>query len=248
MLKKAAPWIVLAAGAVGAALRRIQLGLPDEATGFFPRSAPVSVALAVLSLLAAVLIILFCATRPASRASGCEQVFAMSTAEYILYFVCGGVLGAQGVYVFLNRSGATDVIFGILACVSGAAVILFTLAMKNGQKQDGLATICAVPPVFGCFWLAALYKGYSAEPQILLFCYEALAIAAAAVSAYYAEGYVCARPRPRTAAAASLIAVYFAAVALAGLSFPYTVVMAAAGVLSFLNARKILASLGAQRR
>jgi len=236
-LKKAVPFAWLAAGAGGFFLRRSQLmTIFDPQTGFAEKGAPVSAALTALSVVMIALAVVFAAFQKINETE-CVRVFRFDSVSCAVYMLGGLAAAAAGVLWIIGRDSLIEFIMGILAALGGIAVILFGISMKRREVMGGLSTIYAVPALFFCLWLAVIYKDNAGNPQVVEFSYEALGAAAAAVSMYYAEGYVCGRVRPRAALCAGLIAVFFMCTAAANFDTLSEKLMAASAIVtSFVNA------------
>lgn len=95
------------------------------------------------------------------------------------------------------------VLAGLCICCHGA----FCLAKKEGRPPSALLLV----PVFCmCVRLIYVFKGWSADPSIVDYIYELLAIIFITLSLFFTGGFLFDASRPRATGAVSLCGVYFA--------------------------------------
>lgn len=244
MLKKAVPFAWLAAGVGGFLLRRKQLmTIFDPETGFAEPGAGVSTVLLVLSVAVTVLAAVFAFMQKKEAEADCVKVFCFGKLPFAVYMLSGAAIAVAGILFVLARESLIDLIMGILAAISGIAVILFAWSMLQKKIIGGLASLFAVPTLVFCLWLAIIYKNNAGNPQIIEYSYEALGIAAAAVSMYFAEGYVCGRVRHRSAILSGLLTIYFLCVSIADFALlPEKLLAISIIAISVINIPYILSS------
>ena len=207
------------AGIIGFFIRKKELAeVFEESTGLAVRGAAVSTALIALSVAVIVLSAIAAKLLTPGKKSAYAALPKTSAgkaagAVSAVLFVFGAVFCIINGDVYRWR--AVTLIFALFGLGSAAwyAVSAFS---ARGDKPDGMQkTLSVVPALFFCLWLIATYRTYATEPSLLVYCYECLAAAAMAVACYCDAGFICASPRPRRTAAASLIAVFFGIVSLA---------------------------------
>ena len=230
-----APLLAVAGGAVGFGLRKWQLSTGFEPdTGLAIPGSPAALALIAWSAVVVVGLIALCWDRKGPRT--CQKAFrAEGKSLFLTACVLGAFLllvsaGAEGITLtagyqsslYTDNTWAAQVSSKLLPplrvalCLGGFPCALLwvkQLSRKEGPGRESLA-ILEVCILF-CAWLVSDYQVRAADPVILDYVYEVLAIAAALMALYYIAGYSFQTGKPRRTAVTSLMAAYFALVTLA---------------------------------
>lgn len=218
------PLLALIVGAAGFLLRMMEVNSEFEmTTGFAKRDGQTAIILIGLSVavivLAAVVGLVSTLTGKADNEYG--RTFSPKSFGYIaVSFLLGLIwIAADFIYFFsLQRNGAVsiiDFIFIFLSALSAFSVIFLARGAYKGHGGTEMLLFSVVPSVFFCFWLIVLYKNNAANPVLLSYCYQALAIAAAAISYYFSAGFVFGKAVTGRMLFSFLLAIYFCAVVLA---------------------------------
>lgn len=248
-----APAAVLAAGIIGAALRRTELNTAFGGNGLPIPWAGATVALALFSLLAlalcAVLAVLL--GKSFTTPQGYKRVFR--TDSYLLFAVMAllgiavalcAVLTAIFGWDTLGLTGAARWVFLALFALTGLGMTVTAYSAYTQKDTRFLKPGSVVPAVFFCFWMVSLYRQNAGNPVVLDYCYSALALGAAAVSGYYAAGYAFGRKALTATVLMSLAAIYFLAVAAADPApLVLRLVLAATAVFLTVNTTGLLTQL-----
>lgn len=196
-------------GILGGMLRKIELSTVYDAFGLPVSGHPVTIAMAVLSALFVVILVLG-AVLIIKPAGGYEAYFPGCTASSVIHTASGvllavsSALGAMtaGGDMFLTVACYLLVLAGLCICCHGG----FCLAKKEGQPPSVLLLI----PIFCmCIKLIYVFKGWSADPSIVDYIYELLAVIFITLSLFFTSGFLFDAYRPRLTAAVSLCGVYF---------------------------------------
>lgn len=245
-----APAAVLAAGIIGAVLRRMELDTAFEENGLPIPWARATVALALVSALVFVL----CAALAVSLKKRFvpQEGFkrAYRTDSYLLFAIMallgGGVLVCAALLLIsggdvLGLTGWMRYVFLLLMALSGIGMALMAYSVYTRKDTRLLKIGSVMPSLFYCFWMVSLYRQNAGNPVILDYCYSALALGAAAVSSYYAAGYAFGRQSLSGCVLISLTAVYLLTVAAADPA-PMTLrlVLAAGAVFITVNTTSLL--------
>lgn len=247
------PTAVLTAGLIGAVLRRTELNTAFEKNGLARPGAGITVALALLSaaVVAACAILAVILGRRFTTPEGYKRVFR--TDSYLLFAVMvllgsGVTLCAVGKALFggelLGLTGVLRGVFLALLALSGLGMTVMAYSAYTQKDTPLLKAGSVLPSVFFCFWMVSIYRLNAGNPVILDYCYSALALGTAAISAYYAAGYAFGRKALTAAVLMSCSAIYLLTVAAADPA-PTTlrVVLAAAAVFLTVNTTDLLAHL-----
>lgn len=217
------PLIALILGAVGAVLHRIQLStIIDESTGLALRWAPITIALAAVCVLAAVLAFLFSLSfSRRSAAPDWHKSLASRTPLPMILAVlsfAGMLYGAWQCWRWGLDYGGTsllDRILAVFAALAGLGGVILAITSFR-KRHNGLEAISSLVVVlFLCLWLVLVYKANSSDPTKIKYIYDLLGLCAAAVGCYYLAGYAFGRSRPR-----STIFFCLTAIALSAVAFP----------------------------
>ncbi|NLA86521.1 MAG: hypothetical protein GX847_04400 [Clostridiales bacterium] len=218
----AMPVFALVAGAFGFLIRRIEVNTAFEiATGFAKRDAwstPVLIALSGFVIILAVLFALLTVTKFKAE-NDFSKAFAPRGFLYIgaMFILALGWLVTDVFYFLEKRTDLTaiDIIWIFLAAVTALSLIFLARGAYKGRGGGEMHLFSIIPPIFFCYWLIILYKDNAANPVLLSYCYQCLAIAAAALSFYFSAGFVYKKSVTGRSLASFLVTIYFCAVVLA---------------------------------
>ncbi len=216
------PVLVVILGAIGAVLRKIELNTVYEPSGLAKEWQPITIALVVLSVLAAAYFLFSCrGLKKLSAEEGYNEVFAgggiapfalsaLATAGIavgsVLYFMKGGETILSGVLMLI----------GLVASVSVIG-LAYGVYKKRGDAKMA-AAFSTIVVIFVCFWMVLEYKFRSADPVLLDYVYDFLALCSAALAFYYKAGFAFGRPNPANTMIFSCLSAYFCIVAIPGAS------------------------------
>ena len=218
------PFFALLAGAAGYYLRLMERwNVFDERTGLPQRGAGITLALIILSIAFLVIVFIFAlrVRLKYTTPGGFENAFGTESLPYpFIIFIIGLAWLAATVkhIVDLNALGAiplSEVYFSVLSGLSAISAALFAIEMYQDPRRKSRFALSIVPSVFMCFWLILLYMRNSANPILLSYCYQCLAIIASTLGFYYTSGFVYNRPSPAKTTFAYLASIYFCFVTLA---------------------------------
>ncbi|SHH58887.1 hypothetical protein SAMN02745823_00389 [Sporobacter termitidis DSM 10068] len=247
------PVFALIAGVIGFLLRRTEVNTAfDLTTGFAVRGAAVTTILIVVSIAVTVLAvaagILISARLKAENdyagafAHGGFSYFAVSFALGIVW-IAANVLYFFNVYA-MDALSILDLIFVFLGVVAAISLMFLARGAYKGRGGGELALFSVVPSIFFCFWLILLYKNNAANPVVLRFSYQCLAIAGAALSYYFSAGFVFRKAVTGRMVFSYLVTIFFCAVVLAdAVSLPVKIIFALTLVNAFVNAVVFLRNL-----
>ena len=218
------PFFALLSGAAGFYLRRTELmNVFDMHTGLPDRGAGVTMGLIALSALFLLLALVFCIRAVDRHASppGFENAFGTDPLTYPFAFALVGLvwLGATVKhFIDLNRSGSllpSEIYFLVLSALAAVSVAFFAIEMYQDPRRKMIFALSIIPSLFMCFWLILIYKQNAANPVLLSYCYQCLAVITSALAFYFTSGFVYGKPAPGKTIFFYLAAVYFGFVTLA---------------------------------
>jgi hypothetical protein len=247
------PAMGLVAGAIGYLVRQMEVNtMFDPATGFAKRDSVVSTILIVISIAVIALAVLagILTSRRMAADNDYSRAFQPKGFTYLaVSFILGVVWLVADVWYFFDAYKSGDVsvltvIFVFLAVVSAISVIFLARGAYKGRSSGEMLLFSVVPPLFFCFWLILLYKDNAANPVVLRFGYQCLAIAAAALSTYFSAGFVFGKSTVGRTAFSFLVTIFFCAVVLADtISLPLKLIYGLTIVMAFMNAVVFLRNL-----
>ena len=190
------------AGAFGVFLRWLQLITAFETdTGLPIKGARLSIAVTVLSLFAAVFLILvtvIASKKPVPEKSAVKLPVESFVFSLVSKLVC--VLAVVGaVLLFISAGGGSESgVTRMLAAAALAAGLSYPAFISRFKRSSGVFTciLSLIPVVFCSFWLIVSYKDHAANPVIWEFAFEILAISASVLSLFFVAGYPCGSPKP----------------------------------------------------
>jgi uncharacterized membrane protein HdeD (DUF308 family) len=216
------PLAAIIAGAAGFALRAKELKTVfDAATGLARRGEPVTVALILLSLFVGAVFIVFglFTMKKYNEKNNCSAIAPPDGSMLAVYIIIAFImLIAAVMYLFESEhlyGKLLTTAFGFFALLTGASYILVPLAAKRGEGGEWTCVFSVIPALFFSFWLVASYRESAADPVLLNYCYECLALGALALSSYFYAGFAYSKAAPRATIAAGLISIYLSIVTLA---------------------------------
>ncbi len=208
-------------GIIGAVLRKVELSTVFESsTGLARRGEPITIALAVFSVASAALFIVLSSRIKKYEVSegylgamtnGSQALFAVSVVS-AFGIACGSVL-----YYFEGRA-LIDIILTVFGLIASMAVFILSRVSSKSSESDGNAALSALFVVFICLLLVLEYKARSADPELLDYVYDFLALCSAALAFYYKAGYAFSKPKPRRSIMYMQLSLYFCIIAVPGAS------------------------------
>ncbi|SMC56102.1 hypothetical protein [Papillibacter cinnamivorans] len=217
------PVFPIAAGIAGAILRHFELLRAFEPdTGLAVPGHPLSAAMILLSMAAAAVLLLFTLKmrilpikggyREAFRIDGPALAAVLVASCFLLLFY-----GASEVVAFARDVPhlVSHLLLAGLIIWAGISM-LFTIqsSFRGGQREAfGLETL--VPVFFSCFWLILSYRDRAADPVILDYIYELLAIILFVLTLYFMAGFAFGKPKVHRVSFTAMLGVYFSIVTIA---------------------------------
>ncbi len=233
-----------ALSALGAVLHSTEINvILDPVSGLADRFAPISVCMTAVAILT--LIIIFALTflvKGRDVVPVYHTAFAARTPIPMIISVLLGAAMLFGAYlcfrdgVGIRSSAKLVTILSVFSALSGVACIV--MSVMAHLKKSGIETmLCSfIVVLFYCLWLIVYYLEKSADPAMMSFVYDYLAVCAAAVAGYYSAGYAFGRSKPRCTLFFSMAAAFFCITAMPKALTPaFGIFFAAFGVLNLLN-------------
>lgn len=219
-----APTAVLAAGVVGAFLRRLELRFAfEETSGLAVKGDPAAGALIVVSaaIFAAIVVFSVLAVKKDAAPNIYRRAFYNgSILSFMFSALFGAVIILCSALFFIKPadigiSGITFTVFSAFSLLSGLSVIVLASGGFTQKERGAEVLFSVIPAVFFCFWLAVVYRDYAACPTLSKYAYRCLALAFSALAFYYGAGYAFGRVKVKMTVVSHLTAVYFICVTLA---------------------------------
>ena len=229
-------------------VRKTEIDTVFDSVSGLTRLEPVTYILAALSVFSALVIIFFTLKlRSCKPEPGFEKAFQINTLfvpviSFILFAMM--VLAAFLYYDYIRKNMDIIIADGILALFAALSGIAFlTISINNYRRKCGaeLPLCCFVIVIFICYWLIMTYKQKAANPVLLDYVYDALALCSSALAAYYVTGFCYNRGSlPKTLFFTNL-SVYLCLIAVIGASpFPIKLFYVFTIVIMLLNSVTLL--------
>jgi hypothetical protein len=258
------PLLALIAGGIGFLVRLAEVNTGFEATtGFAKRDSLMSTLLIILVVavlvLSAVAGVMTASRRKADNdygrafapkgfiylATSFVLAFAWLVADVLYFFDYYGRYMETAVDIGLTAGfPVLETIFVFLAAVSAISLIFLARGAYRGRAGGEMLLFSIIPSVFFCFWLILVYKNNASNPVILSFCYQCLAIAAAALSYYFSAGYVYKKSAVGRTVFSFLATIFFCILVLADtIILPVKIIYGLTAVWAFMNCFVFLRNL-----
>lgn len=252
------PGITLAGSAAGFFLRRWELATAFEPGTNLPIAGmPATWALIALSLVMAGAILLLSLGRHFAFPGGYDQAFRSASPHYAAVTITAGfLLGAGGVLKLIQfpadlqayQALSGQVLFSflprlLLVALCLAAALCIILTARNNYRGEGggaRSALLLVPPYAGCLWLITAYQTRAADPVLVDYIYQILAIVAILLALYDMAGFSFEKPRVAGTVCACLTGVYLSAVTLADSNDLATLVLFAFAILYLTASAAVL--------
>lgn len=212
--------LALVGGVGGFFLRQWELATVFEETGLATLWSPASLVLIALSVVLAVAFALLCRKMKHSPADYNEAFSAQNNWLYLVVMalaaavlLVAGVLGLRNSLLYGGR-GLLCKLVDVMCILSFFCVLVFALNNFRGKPLRYNLPLLA-PGYTVCLWLVAAYQQRAADPVVLNYVYELLAIICTLGALYFTAGFSFGRPKIRRCAVFSLLGIYFSIVTLA---------------------------------
>ena len=212
--------LTLAAGQGGWLLRRWELASAFDADGLPIPGAPASVCLILLSVCLALVLAVACLRpQPLQKdlgpgiCAGKNWAYLVFCALAAAHLLIAGLRGLKDELLW-GAPRILHLLLWALCILSFFCVLSAALTGFRGKSRKYNAMLLAPAYTF-CVWLVVVYQQQSAEPVVLVYVYELLAIICALIAFYFAAGLSFGNPRPRFYVLFALLSIYFGMVTLA---------------------------------
>lgn len=205
-------WLALAAGGAGLLLRIWLFAFRSEETGLLRSGHPAELLLWLLT--AAVIAVVLLGTRDLTEGAKYSFNFPASLYSAISCVLGGLSIGITSVAELILYQDVLTVIASVLGILSTAALVFVAYGRWKGQPQTVLyhAVIC----LYLMFRLVSQYRHWSADPQLMNYCFQLLASVCLMLSAYQSAAFDAGSGNRRLHTVFHLGAVYFCCLALPG--------------------------------
>jgi|GEM_PF-768996 len=214
--------VTAALGVIGAVLRVIELNTVFEPeTGLALRGQPITILLALFSAASIVLFIILSGKlrKLAAPRTYCLALKSRNSFALVISALAAFGLAIGSVLYYIARPGeVTAMLLILLGFLAALSAFMLAYNVYFGKESPGNAAFSTIVVIFVCLWMVLEYKMRAADPVVLRYVYDFLALCGAAVAFYYKAGFAFDRPRPARTVLYSMIACYFCLVAMPGAS------------------------------
>ena len=203
-------------GIIGAVLRYIHTTTCYDSSGLPIEGAPVATVLFVLSIAAVAVSLVFSAAVSSKLTQNQSSAFSVGIfglAVQVLSALLMAVSSFFGIAVNGLCLQSIGNIFGILciAAVPAASVMLY-----KGTSGKASAYLLLLPAVFMCLRLVWVFYSNTSNPITPDYCFECVALGAAALYICSVSGFALGRPQTFTTVFSGLIAAAFSFISITG--------------------------------
>lgn len=209
--------LALLGGAGGFLLRRWELATVFEESGLAVLWSTPSLALIVLSVVLVALFVLLC-SKPKNTPANYSEAFGAPNNWLYLILMClsAACVLVAGVPGLRSRGmcGTLCTLMSLMCVVSFFCILAAAWRTFRGRTLRYSLTLLA-PGYTLCLWLVSSYQKQAADPVVLDYVYQLLAIICTLLGLYFAAGFSFGRAKLRRCAVFSLLGIYFSLVTLA---------------------------------
>lgn len=220
------PAAAVVLGAGGFALRKWELATAFEPdTGLVIPGTPSTIALIVLSVVAALLALFLVRGKHYPFPGGYDEAFSASgdTLTVTALVLAAFLMVGSGLWDLYLHFVAREVVYtiprlaqAVLSMVSAGAVFYLAAKRYRGQSVGKYPMGVLAPGYTFCVWLAAAYQSRAADPVVQDYIYELLAIICALLATYYVASFAFSKKKKVTSTLFfAFMAVYFTLTTLA---------------------------------
>ena len=196
------PIAVLLLGFLGAFVRHVELKTAFDLSGLPRRGAAASVALILLTVLAAAIALALCLAARRYEAEGIYKrafpiegygLFAVKALAGIAVTVCAPLLFLRPGTELMGLEGGARWPFVILMALAGFGMTVMAYAAYTRKNTAYLRPGSVMPALLCCYWMVACYRENAGNPILMEYGCRCLAMAAGSVSAFSRAGYAFGR-------------------------------------------------------
>ena len=209
--------LALLGGAGGFFLRRWELATVFEESGLATLWSTPSLILMALSVVLAVAFALLCSKTKHKPADYREAFCAQNNWVYLILMTLSaatmlfaGILGLR----YNGYCGILCKLMNMMCLLSFVCVLAAAWTNFRGKPLRYSLPLLA-PGYTLCLWLVSAYQQRAADPVVLDYVYELLAIICTLIGIYFSVGFSFGRPKIWRCAVFSLLGIYFSIVTLA---------------------------------
>lgn len=240
----------LVLGAAGFALRKWELATAFEPdTGLVTPGMPATIALAVLSVLAALFFLVLARGPHYAFPGGYDEAFAAKNNQPVLavLVLSAFLMASSGLWNLLLHFVFREAVFSVtrlvqsvLSVAAAASILYLSRQSYRGEPAGKYPLSLLAPGYLFCLWLAAAYQSRAADPVVQDYLYELLAIICALLTAYYVASFGFAKQKkPGRTLFFALLTVFFTLTTLAD-SHDAPTLLLYAGTLLYAGAAAFL--------
>lgn len=214
------PLLAVIGGMGGFFLRRWELSTAFEPSGLVTPWLPASVMLIVLSIVLALVIAFLCRGQKNELKTYDDAFSAPGSWFYLLVLalasaclLVGSLIGFKRTMTSWPRSILHLILWAL--CIVAFFCVL-NIALSNFRSTTRKYNVMLLIPAYAfCLWLVSAYQQHAADPVVLDYVYELLAIICSLLGLYFAAAFSFAKARVWRCAFFSLMGIYFSIVTLA---------------------------------
>ncbi|MDR1589540.1 MAG: hypothetical protein LBS51_05045 [Oscillospiraceae bacterium] len=161
----------------------------------------------------------------------------------LVALVAGGVVWLAGAAASLVASypaavagSYSNMIFSALSALSALSVIYLARGAYVGRSGGFDRFLSVIPPLFFSYWLILLYMANASNPVVLMYGYECLAVASAAMCFYFLSGCLYGKAEPGKTVFCMIMTVFLCgAISADGFTLPERLMIGSALLIALAN-------------
>jgi hypothetical protein len=217
--------ITLFFGFAAGGLRALELQTAwDKELGVMSPGHPASLGLIIVSV--AFLLIMLPLTRVKSKPTGERVISARHTPAYLAADIFATAALLVSAYLDISRyAGLSDVtveapvsllVFSLLTVFTGLCMLMLMRMTLRGMVDRAYGFYMTVPVFWSCFWLIMEFAANSANPILLTYAYEILAIVFIVLALYSMAGFFFDMPHTSQTLLYCVLGAFFSCVTVLG--------------------------------
>ena len=221
VLKRILPVGVFLLGIVGAILRSVELTtLIDPTTNLYSGTGLFTIALPVLSLVAAILAVLCGYRFVKEKIDSYQSVFTVRNTAAFLCLICSAciltIAGVGKIFSVTYNPSIAQLLYGIITVLAGLSLIHLARCRKSGDTNEYTRFVSTIPVFWACFLVILTFMEHPVEPVLQIFAYDLLASCAIVLAVYYSCAFLFQKLHLSMPIISSLLAIYFILVSFGG--------------------------------
>lgn len=213
------PVFAVAAGLAAGFLRKIQLVEAYDSQNLPIDGHPITLALVLTALISALILLCFTRTAKGRDLGSYEQYYVTRSNFYFVsaalssaFLIASSVLSIMETWV--SSTGIFTLLMAWLSLFSGLCILIHSFSCFHARKNASAGFLLLMPILYFCLRLIYTFRGWSADPIVMDYIFELMALITTAMALYGFAGFFFGEIRISTTVYFSLLSVLFSLITL----------------------------------